>query len=259
MPTLTAPGRGGAAGHRPSRVRLLARRAAAALVALVAVAPLALGLALVGDATSAAAATAPPSPRSTWFGPDLDWGQDAPDGYEGRLGATPSLYGVRVDYPLDREATDEWRRSARAAAAQGAVLVVSLEPTGRLAELDDADARRADDLLTEIDEQYGTLQLVRFAPEMNGNWQRWGQQPTAFVEAFRGLADVVHTGSSDAQLVWAPSYGSGYPFSDADGRLPETPQADLGLLDTNDDGRVSESDDPTARTTRVTTPSTGSG
>ncbi len=236
MPTLT---------HRAARPgRRSARRVGAFLLAVAAVLSLASGPAVLGDATSASAAAAPPEPAGAWFGPDLDWGSDGPDGYAGRLGATPSLYGVNVDYPLDRRAGDEWRRSARAAAAQGAVLVVSLEPTGRLSDLDAADARRADDLLTEIDQQYGTLQLVRFAPEMNGNWQRWGQQPTAFVGAFRELADVVHAGTSQAQTVWAPSYGAGYPFSDADGRLPETPAGDVGLLDTNDDGRVTESDDP---------------
>ena len=224
--------------------RRAARRIGAALLAVAAFVPLVLGPAVLGDATSASAAAAPPEPSDTWFGPDLDWGSDGPDGYAGRLGATPSLYGVNIDYPLDQGAVEEWRRSARAAAAQGAVLVVSLEPTGRLADLDAADARRADDLLTEIDRQYGTLQLVRFAPEMNGNWQRWGQQPTAFVGAFRALADVVHAGDSQARMVWAPSYGAGYPFSDAVGRLTETPSGDVDLLDTNDDGRVTEADDP---------------
>lgn len=219
-------------------VRRLALRAVAALAAAVAVVPMALG-----GAVSASADTAPPA-QGAWFGPDLDWGSDAPDGYEGRLGATPSLYGVNIDYPLDSDAAERWRTSARAAAAQGAVLVVSLEPSEDLSALDADEAGRADDLLTEIHDQYGTLQLVRFAPEMNGNWQTWGQQPTEFVRAFSEFADVVHAGSSEARMVWAPSYGAGYPFADADGRLDATDARDESILDTDANGVVTEADDP---------------
>jgi hypothetical protein len=75
-------------------VRRRALRVVAALAAVAAVVPLALG-----GAATATAATAPPA-DGAWFGPDLDWGSDGPDGYAGRLGETPSLYGVNIDYPL---------------------------------------------------------------------------------------------------------------------------------------------------------------
>jgi hypothetical protein len=70
--------------------------------------------------TAASATAATPVPAKTWFGPDLDWGSDAPDGYAGRLGATPSMYTVSIDYPIDASVSKQWLRSARAAAAQGA-------------------------------------------------------------------------------------------------------------------------------------------
>jgi hypothetical protein len=219
-------------------VRRRALRVVAALAAVAAVVPLALG-----GAATATAATAPPA-DGAWFGPDLDWGSDGPDGYAGRLGETPSMYAVNIDYPIDAPDADEWRRSARAAAAQGAALVVSLEPSRPLSELGADQAARADDLLTEFHDQYDLVQLVRFAPEMNGNWQRWGQQPTEFVRAFGEIADTVHAGSSDADMVWAPSYGAGYPFADANGRLAATGARDEALLDTDGDGAVTAADDP---------------
>lgn len=197
-------------------------------------------------AAATATATAPADPAKTWFGPDLDWGSDAPDGYAGRLGATPSLYSVSIDYPVTAKAATEWRRSARAAAAQGAALVVDLEPKGRLTTLTAADARRANDLLEEIHTQYGTEQLVRFAPQMNGTWVAWGQQPTAYVSAFRTLAAKVHGGDSAARMVWSPSYGAGYPFGDSAGRLESVSAADLPKLDTNGDGALTSADDPYA-------------
>ncbi|MBF4585088.1 hypothetical protein [Curtobacterium sp. VKM Ac-2887] len=101
-------------------MRLLAARVVAVLVTI---ATLLLGGALPASAVTVhtTAATEPAS-ATTWFGSDLDWGDDSPAGYEGRLGATPSMYGVEIDYPLDRPARRELLRATRAAATQGAVL-----------------------------------------------------------------------------------------------------------------------------------------
>ncbi|WP_439693854.1 OpgC domain-containing protein [Curtobacterium sp. SP.BCo] len=223
----------------------MSRPAARCVAFLVVLATFALGGALPASAvqTTTAAAVAPSS-GTTWFGPDLDWGDDAPDGYAGRLGATPSMYGVEVPYPLDRSARKEFLRATRAAATQGAVLVVSFEPDRSLGSLTRADASAANALLEEVHRQYDTQVLVRFAPQMNGTWVRWGQQPTQFVRAFRALATAVHTGTSDASMVWSPSYGAGYPFGESAGRLQDLSATDVTKLDTNGDGQLTAADDP---------------
>ena len=185
-----------------------------------------------------------PADGRAWYGPDLDWGADAPDGYAGRLGATPSMYGVELDYPFDRTAREQYDRASRAAAAQGAVLVVTLTPTQSLASLTRDDARAAEKLFAQSHEQYDTQVLVRFAPQMNGTWVRWGQQPTAYVSAFRTLAGVVHRGDSDAAMVWSPSYGAGYPFGESAGRLEDLSAVDVAKADTNGDGKLDAADDP---------------
>ena len=227
-------------------MRSLIRRTAA-LVGLVAVGavlgPVAAAPAFAADTRASAAADAP-RPDETWFGPDLEWTDNAPDGYADRLGADPSLYELTLPYPIDERAAAQWRTSARAVATQGAVLALSLLPTTSLDELTAADAAAAEALLDEIHEQYGTQQLVRFAPEMNGTWISWGQQPTAYVDAFGLFADTVHGGDSEALMVWAPSYGSGYPFGLAEGRLDSISATDQALLDTDGDGEITESDDP---------------
>ncbi|MEK6345681.1 MAG: OpgC domain-containing protein, partial [Curtobacterium sp.] len=210
-------------------------------------ATLVLGGALPASAATAAKdAPAGPAAGERWFGPDLDWGDDAPDGYSGRLGATPSMYGVEIDYPIDRAAERELLRSTRAAAAQGAVLVVSLEPDHELSTLTTADARKANRLLEQVHEHYGTKVLVRYAPQMNGTWVSWGQQPTDFTRTFRALAEQVHAGTSDAAMVWAPSYGAGYPFGESAGRLRDLSSTDVEALDTNGDGQLTAADDPYA-------------
>ena len=215
---------------------LIRRVAAVLLVAAATVlAPLAAAPAVAAEA---------PQPNEVWFGPDLDWTADSPDGYVDRLGATPSLYELTLTYPLDANAESQWRTSARAVAAQGGVLVLSLLPSEPLDELTADDAAATEALLTEVRTQYGTQQLVRFAPEMNGTWISWGQQPTAFIDAFTLVADVVHDGDSDALMVWAPSYGSGYPFGLAEGRLDTLSATDLAKLDTDGDDEITASDDP---------------
>ncbi|MBT2501272.1 OpgC domain-containing protein [Curtobacterium sp. ISL-83] len=222
------------------------RRTVRAVALLVAIASLVLGGVLPASAAAAGSPSDRPSAGTTWFGPDLDWGADAPDGYAGRLGAVPSIYGVEIGYPVDRTAERQLLRSARAAATQGAVLTVSLEPSVSLGSLTAADARRANHLFEQLHAQYDTTVLVRFAPQMNGTWVRWGQQPTQFLRAFRGLASTVHAGTSKAAMVWAPSYGAGYPFGDSAGRLRDLSAADVARLDTNGDGQLTAADDPYA-------------
>ncbi|QKS20531.1 OpgC domain-containing protein [Curtobacterium sp. Csp1] len=156
------------------------------------------------------------------------------------------MYGVEIAYPFDRSARKEFLRATRATAAQGAVLVVSLEPSQSLGSLTRADAETANRLFEEVHRQYDTRVLVRFAPQMNGTWVRWGQQPTAFVDAFRTLAGVVHAGDSSAAMVWSPSYGAGYPFGESAGRLQDLSATDVSKLDTNGDGQLTAADDPYA-------------
>ncbi|MDD7929873.1 OpgC domain-containing protein [Microbacterium thalli] len=179
-----------------------------------------------------------------WWGAELDWGADGPDGYADRLGETPAMYSIRLSYPLDERARQDWMRAATSASAQGAVLVLSMEPRTILGDLTRDDAIAFNEMLERINRDYDTHQLVRFAPEMNGSWEEWGQQPREFVRAFETVADVVHDGASDAEMVWAPSYGAGYPFERADGRLEELTATDRRLLDTDGDGLLTEADDP---------------
>ena len=178
-----------------------------------------------------------------WFGPELDWASDGPDGYRQRLGEDPALYSVRVPYPLDDRAISDWRYAATQVARQGAVLVITLEPSIELQDLTAEHAAVLNEQLENDHSQYGIHQLVRFAPEMNGSWEPWGQQPTAYVRAFERVADAVHAGTSGAEMVWSPSYGAGYPFERADGRLNSVTARDRAMLDTDSDGLITEADD----------------
>ncbi|MDQ1121477.1 OpgC domain-containing protein [Microbacterium trichothecenolyticum] len=197
---------------------------------------------LLGMAAPAGAASL--TDDGVWFGPELDWADDGPDGYRDRLGETPAVYAVRVSYPLDARSIAEWDRAATQVAAQGAALEITLEPSTDLDALTDNDAAELNTRLERYRTQSDAIQLVRFAPEMNGSWVSWGQQPTAYVRAFERVADAVHAGASGAETVWSPSYGAGYPFERADGRLDDLTVRDQVALDTDGDGLITEADDP---------------
>lgn len=188
-----------------------------------------------------------PEPGHPWFGPALDIHTDTPSAYAERLGVTPSLYTFPVDLPLTEEGVDQLARFAAEVAGQGAVLVLQVEPTVALDDLTAADHQAVADLVADLADDPGVQALVRFAPEMNGSWRPWGQQPESFVAAFRDLADAVHRAEPTASMVWSPVYGSGYPFREetgADSEIDLSGSRQPGPLDTNGNGRLDEGDDP---------------
>jgi hypothetical protein len=215
------------------------RRPAAALLALVATV-------LIGIGAPASAATdpVPPPTAGPWFGPVLDWTTDGATQYAERLGEGPSLYGQAVRYPLDDDDRTYLRQFVEQAARYGSVAQLTLEPVKPLGELTTADARSLARQLEQLHHRYGTLFLVRFAPEMNGSWTGWGQQPKAYRAAFRTVAEQVHSDVPDAAMLWTVAYGAGYPFGRAYGAVPGAGPREVDQLDTTGDGRVDAADDP---------------
>ncbi|MCW2582912.1 MAG: acyltransferase protein [Klenkia sp.] len=124
--------------------------------------------------------------------------------------------------------------------------MLTLEPTVALEDLTTDDARRLADAVAELTEADDAAFWVRFAPEMNGSWTPWGQQPAAHVAAFRTLADVVHTTAPGAATTWALAYGAGYPFGTARGEVEGSGPREQSALDTDGDGAVADADDPCA-------------
>jgi hypothetical protein len=226
-------------GHRLSR-RALVR------LGLVAVA---LGLLPIHTSTGAAVTDGEcpaPAPGEPWFGPVLDWTRDLPASYADRLGDTPSLYGQSVRYPLTDDDRTYLAEFAEQAATQGAVAALSLEPQVALGDLTNDDAHALATELAELHDRLDTHFLVRFAPEMNGSWVTWGQQPRAYVDAFRTVAAAVHDSpaADDAEMVWAPAYGAGYPFGGSFGAVEPAGRRVAAALDTDGDGTVDDGDDP---------------
>ncbi|WP_394249599.1 OpgC domain-containing protein [Arthrobacter pityocampae] len=183
-------------------------------------------------------------PDGRYVGPELDWSSDSARAYADRTGVTPSVFSRPLPYPLDDAAERDLRDLARQLASLGSVAMVTLEPSKPLEELTDDDAAYLADTLDTLGGEFRTAFFVRFAPEMNGTWFGWGQQPDEYTRAFRTVADAVHARAPGAAMVWSPSYAAGYPFTEAYGAVEGRRAGAVTALDTNGNGLIDTGDDP---------------
>ena len=225
---------------RPGRVR-------ASVVAVL----IATATAVLGTPSTALADVSVPDPRTAWFGPELDWPNDTPAAYDRRLGADASLFATSVIYPLTPESVDLLEDLSAKSAAARAVGVVNVEPAD-MAGLTGPDAVVLAAAVARVTEQHDSYLLLRYAPEMNGSWKPWGRRPVTYVRTFRALAEAVHERTEAAAMVWAPTYGAGYPYAEPINSravgdeivAAELDRRNVPYLDTTGDGEVTIADDP---------------
>ncbi|MFH1138944.1 MAG: glycosyl hydrolase [Pseudomonadota bacterium] len=121
----------------------------------------------------------------------------------------------------------------------GALPLITLETFGGLSSFTVQEE-------ADFAELIGGLEIpvfLRWNHEMNGSWYPWGQQPTLYINRFREFAQIIRQQASNAALVWTPNQGWGYPWPGGAHEIqPGDP--DFALLDSNDDGTLTEEDDP---------------
>jgi hypothetical protein len=177
-----------------------------------------------------------------WVGLNLDWGSETVAAATARLGAPPAAVVSFVPFPLEAGDARNLEAAAEQASAGGAVLLLTLEPWRGLGALTD---EAIEDLIGRL-AGYGTRgtpTIVRFAHEMNGSWYPWGQDPAAYVEAYRRVAAAVHGAAPTAAMLWAPNHGDGYPYVGGTHQAKPGSAAEAAL-DTDGDGRLGPGDDP---------------
>jgi hypothetical protein len=177
-----------------------------------------------------------------YFGLNLDWGSVTAADAAARLGRTPVVWVQFARFPLDDGARANLDAFIEQVAGVGGIALITLEPHDGLAAVTEAAADDLADRLAGYWTNAGVATFVRFAHEMNGSWYPWAQAPTAYVEAFRTVADAVHDRSPASAMVWAPNEGGGYPFSGGPYAV-KTGSAEAALLDTDGDGEVTGRDD----------------
>lgn len=247
--------RGTGPQHRPPMHRRLTVASVVLVLSLAACAGSPAAPATPGpDATASApvspSASASPRPRppdlvppagTAWFGLNLDWANDSAAAATERLGAAPSVWVQFVAFPLDAGGIGNLDAFVEQIAPLGGIGLVTLEPHDGLETVTPEAARELAGVLAEYWDDHGVPTIVRFAHEMNGSWYPWGQQPAAYVEAFRTVAAAVHEHAPASAMAWAPNEGSGYPFT---GGSYAADAGDHPALDTNSDGQITGADDP---------------
>jgi hypothetical protein len=228
---------------RPRAVRLVT--AVSLLVVVLLVTLLGPGLAaasaaaLTTPSTSASASPSTPAPARPLFGAVLDWTSDSAASYTSRLGRSPALYGQTAPFPPGSAELGYLSQFYDQVAAQGARALLTVEPRTPIEAVDDAAADALARQVADYQRRFGVQTYLRFAPEMNAPWRAWGQQPQAFITAFRRVAAAVHRLAPGTVMVWSPTFGAGYPFrAPAAATSPAT-----RILDTDRDGRLDIRDD----------------
>ena len=176
-----------------------------------------------------------------WFGVNLDWSTDSLHSYSNRLGFTPAVVVLFTKLPLGNDANALDSAASQALKSHSA-LMLTVEPEKALKSITSQVARGLAIRLAAINRS-GVPVFLRFAHEMNGSWYKWGQQPGAYIAAYRRVASQVHAMARGSVMLWAVNYGGGYPF--AGGRYAaQLGSPDFKLLDTNHDGKLTYKDDP---------------
>jgi hypothetical protein len=174
-----------------------------------------------------------------YFGSVLDWSSDSAFDQAQRLGAPSAVYAHDASLPLTDAGVGYLSAFVSQAAAEGAIPLMTLAPRVNLASIDgDFADDVATDLVTVLGDRMSPV-YISFAPDMNSNWQSWGQQPSDYRAAFTSVADAVHRELPGAAMVWSPTWGGNYPFA-----APAPAAGALQELDTNFDGSVDGTDDP---------------
>ncbi|SDF08874.1 Glycosyl hydrolase family 26 [Blastococcus aurantiacus] len=194
------------------------------------------------EAGCAAGATAPGD--GVYLGVYPDWAVEPLADLASSLGSRPAVVGTFMPFPLGPDDERNLDLAVEQVRAEGGMLLLTLQPDRGLDVVTDELARDLADRLAGYNES-GVPVIVRFAHEMNGAWYPWGQQPEAYVAAFRRLADAVHAGAPGSAMMWAPHYGGGYPYAGQQ-YAAVAGGADAAVLDTDGDGAVTAADDPYA-------------
>ncbi|KAJ3230588.1 hypothetical protein HDU78_008216 [Chytriomyces hyalinus] len=176
-------------------------------------------------------------------------GGDTPSAFNTRLGQNAGVFHMSQSIPLAISPFDQTQQTAPLNLLEttktDAILFLTIYPS--------QTGATPYDLITDRDLQLlawqlgnitdptlsGRRVLLRFGPEMNGNWFAYGEKPTRYVAEYRRLVNAIRAVTRRVSFVWSPNAGNNYPFG-----VTRVADAELAALDTNKDGVLDSQDDP---------------
>ncbi|KAI9344252.1 glycoside hydrolase superfamily [Obelidium mucronatum] len=130
-------------------------------------------------------------------------GGDSPAAFNRRLGKSAGVFHLAQTLPLG-------------------ISPASLNPFDLYT---DADIKKLATQLDNISDpaKSGRRVMLRFAPEMNGNWFSYGNKPARFVKEYKRIVDAVRAVTKRVSFVWAPNAAKQLPIWSYFGDDPFTP------------------------------------
>ncbi|KAI9008634.1 glycoside hydrolase superfamily [Hyaloraphidium curvatum] len=195
----------------------------------------------------------PPSASAPYIGFSLEWGWDRPVRLIRRLDGAPAIIGAFLQSysptTWDQDAFDLYVGAAINMTKEGdaglvnPILNLALMPAYELDKLSAETMTGWAKQFARVNYQLGVPIMLRFAHEFNGNWNEYAQKPEQFIRKWREFTGIVRAHTNLTAMVWAPNVAVGYPYGSSQfSANPGTP--DFVALDTNQDGKVDQLDDP---------------
>ena len=182
-------------------------------------------------------------------GVNLDYGEYTPTEFNATTKVDHAFFVIFTGWPPDYNSLSQ--QVVQISEARGA-LVVTPMPWMNPDAITDSEINDFADHISDYVYNYDVPVLVRFAHEMNGSWYPYGCQPVRYTNAFTRLAKAVHAVGPNAGMVWGVANFEGYPFNHNGNDLaaylasssPHGTVDDFNAMDTNDDGILTDADDP---------------
>ncbi|KAI8610025.1 glycoside hydrolase superfamily [Chytriomyces sp. MP71] len=176
-------------------------------------------------------------------------GGDSPATFNQRLGKNAAVFHMSQSIPLAISPFDQTEETVPLKLIEDtntdAVLFLTVYPpqyvAGSWDQVTDSDLLKLAYQLGNITDPTKSSRrvMLRYAPEMNGNWFYYAQQPTRFKTEWVRMWTAVRAVTKRVAFVWSPNASNGYPFGGK-----QVPNAQLGPLDSNGDGTLDNNDDP---------------
>ncbi|KAM0755405.1 glycoside hydrolase [Meredithblackwellia eburnea MCA 4105] len=196
------------------------------------------------------AATFEPPGNQILFGAWIDSQagySDRPASFNQRLGYNVPVYQIAQTIPLPPY---NYTTGAGGAALENlielsetdAAVFLTVYPAGGFSTVADSDFAALGLQILDYQKSLNRTVFLRYAPEFQGTWNKYGMQPTAFIQSWINMHTIISATAPGTLFVWAPntpqSYPYGYTWASAN-----ISAADETLLDTNHDGVLDAGDD----------------
>ncbi|KAJ3131515.1 hypothetical protein HK100_006287, partial [Physocladia obscura] len=175
----------------------------------------------------------------------LTAGGDSPTLFDKRLGQNAGVFQLSQNLPLAISVYDGSKLTANLSLVEAtktdAILFLTVYPVSFTNYTDEDISTLAYQLSNITDPTLSSRRvLLRFAPEMNGNWFAYGMQPVQFIAEWKRIVTAVRAITNRVAFVWSPNSANEYPFA---ATIP-TNKTEATALDTNNNGVLDNGDDP---------------